>query len=200
MIPITNQLIELPSGITLPASAVGFDGPKVDAADVAKSRQSGYLADTPTGQASLSSYIAPEDEQEAKELIRKMLGFDPIRACGYYLLVAIYVRSTNLIPLFNEDGSPRMDANGKPAHVLIPDSVVKVDQYRKNVALVLGCGGDCWTHPRFARTGPLCRVGDWIIIPRNEGIPFKDRGVPMQLIPDDRCVAIVQDPSHIEEA
>ena len=48
-----------------------------------------------------------------------------------------------------------------------------------------------------SRIKPWCKVGDWIVIPRNEGTQVNYRGIPMQFIPDDRVLAIIEDPTHV---
>jgi hypothetical protein len=158
--------------------------------ELAQSRLNGYLQPRPLGKPSLSSYIAPEDEQEARELIRKLLGFEPVRATGFYMLVSIYVRPHDVL----------LDKDGKATKIVRAETIPNMDQYRRSVALVLDFGPLCWKHPTFAETGPSCRIGDWIIITRGEGQPYKERGVPMMLIPDTSCRGVAQDPFFIEEA
>lgn len=48
-----------------------------------------------------------------------------------------------------------------------------------------------------SRIKPWCKVGDWIVIPRNEGTQVNYRGIPMQFIPDDKVLAIIEDPTHV---
>jgi len=44
---------------------------------------------------------------------------------------------------------------------------------------------------------PWCQVGDWVVIPRHEGTLINYRGVPMMFMPDDRILAVVEDPSYV---
>jgi hypothetical protein len=47
------------------------------------------------------------------------------------------------------------------------------------------------------RVKPWCKIGDWVVIPRNEGTQINYRGIPMQIIPDDRPLAIIPDPTYV---
>ncbi len=137
------------------------------------------------------SYIEVHEEQEAKDFIKSHLGFEPIRPAGYHLLVKLYIRPETY------EGS---------SGIAISNSTRANDKWVSCTALVLAIGPDAYKGARFEKSGPWCKVGDWVMIPRNEGIQFNDhgsvekygeQGIAMQLIPDDRIVAVVDDPARI---
>lgn len=143
------------------------------------------------------SFIEPQEEEEACKFIEEHLGFEPPRPSGYHMAVKLYIRSEDVHQLKDENGNPILDADGKPKYIAIPDSVTAHDKWRSCTALVVAQGPECYQSPRFMRTGPWCKVGDWVVIPRNEGVQINYRGIPMQLIPDDRVLAVVSDPSYV---
>jgi co-chaperonin GroES (HSP10) len=113
------------------------------------------------------------------------------------MAVKIYVRSKDIHQLKDKDNHPILDSNGNPTYIELPEQVTAHDKWRNCTALVVSQGIDCYKGPRFEHSGPWCRVGDWVVIPRNEGTQINYRGVPMQIIPDDRVLAIVSDPSYV---
>ena len=139
---------------------------------------------------SMYSFIDDNEEQEAKELIEKHLGFPAPRATGYYMAVKIYLRPEEIATVVDE-------VTGKTKSIYLPESVTANDKYRNCTALVVSQGSECYKGKRFKNSGPWCKIGDWIAIPRNEGTQLNYRGIPMQFIPDDRVLCVVEDPSYI---
>ena len=64
--------------------------------------------------------------------------------------------------------------------------------------MVVQMGEDAYQGTRFENTGPWCKVGDWVSLPRHEGVQFDYRGKPMFYINDDKIVNVIEDPSHIK--
>lgn len=141
------------------------------------------------------SFIEKSEEAEAKELITKHLGFDPPRMAGYHMAVKIYVRPEELTTF--------VDDKGETKKMYLPETVSALDKWRNCTALVVSQGPECYKTGRFKEDFEKgidtrwCKVGDWVVIPRNEGTQVNYRGVPMQFIPDDRVLAIIEDPSHV---
>lgn len=135
------------------------------------------------------SFIAPDEEVDAAKFIEEHLGFPPPRTCGYHLSVKVYIRG--------KDVKSFVDNNGNKTLIEIPDVVGVEDRYRSCTALVLSMGPDSYKGKRFEDSGPWCKVGDWIVIPRNEGTQLNYRGTIIQVIPDDRVLMVVEDPSHV---
>jgi hypothetical protein len=134
------------------------------------------------------SYVEEHELESNKKLIFDHLEFEPPRVVGFNMCVKIYVRSNEMHSF--------TDNTGKTIKFYQPDSVIAGDRFRSCVALVCAQGNECYTAPQFQGVR-WCNVGDWIIIPRNEGIQINYRGVPMQLIQDINMYAVVEDPTYV---
>lgn len=128
--------------------------------------------------------IESHEEAEAKVLISDLLAelgvSDPPTPTGWFLLVKVYVR-----PEMNESNT-----------IFIPESVRDHDRFQSVTGLVLSMGPEAYKGDRFP-SGAWCKPGDWVIIPRNEGFPIVFRKYPMQIIPDDKIVAVITDPTDV---
>ncbi len=152
-------------------------------------------------------YVMPHEAEEAKKFIEKELGFALPRPCGYHMLVKIFIRT--------EKGL-YVDKDGKESIIALPESLIGVDKYTSCVALVVAQGPQCYKGPKFQESNfrklcrlffnrwmepcylmPRCQVGDWIVIPRNEGTQFSYRGVTMQTIIDEYCMMVIPDPTFV---
>src|SRR6266850_3209997 len=137
------------------------------------------------------SFIEPYEEQLAKELIAKELGFEPPKPAGYHMLIKLYIRPEELKTIIRDDGTE--------AKIYLGDAQRMEDQYRTCVALVVAQGPECYQESGTKKFphGPWCKVGDWIVFPRHEGTRFVYKGVPMFFIPDDRIFGTVFDPQDV---
>lgn len=144
------------------------------------------------------SFFGSFTAEQRQEAVDKHLGFEPMIATGYFMAVKLYIRPEQFHVMKDENGNPIMGEDGKAKAIILPDTVTKNDQFRKCAALVVAMGQEVYKGERYERSGAWCKLGDWIVIPRNEGSQFKYRGVPMQLLPDDRCMAVVEDPTYVE--
>lgn len=131
-------------------------------------------------------FVTPEEEELAKAQIRESLGWEPPKAHGYQLLVKIHEREDTF-----------KNAEGRDTGIAMPDMIAANEKYQNVTALVIGMGPIAYKDPRFYESGPLCRIGDWIIIPYSNGTPFSYRGVPMRFIPDDCSLGSVDDPDYV---
>lgn len=140
------------------------------------------------------SNIEPHEEAEAKELINQhfieMTGrpFD-MRPAGYLVAVKIYVRPEELKTITQDDGTE--------VTLYLPDTVRAEDKYSSVSALVCAVGPEAYQGEKFERSGPWCKVGDWILIPRYESTMVSYRGVAMALLPDDRVMAVITGPEDV---
>lgn len=140
------------------------------------------------------SNIEPHEEALAKQLIDEqfidMTGrpFD-MKAAGYLIAVKIYVRPEELKTITQEDGTE--------VTLYLPDTVRAEDKYSSVSALVCGIGPEAYQGEKFERSGPWCKVGDWILIPRYESTMVSYRGVAMALLPDDRVMAVISGPEDV---
>jgi co-chaperonin GroES (HSP10) len=140
------------------------------------------------------SNIEPHEEEMAKDLINQhfieMTGqpFD-MRPAGYLVAVKIYVRPEELKTITQDDGTE--------VTLYLPDTVRAEDKYSSVSALVCAVGPEAYQGEKFERSGPWCKVGDWILIPRYESTMVSYRGVAMALLPDDRVMAVVTGPEDV---
>lgn len=131
------------------------------------------------------SKIEPHEEALARELIDQqfveMTGKSmDLSPAGYFVALRLWIPPE------------------KVGSVFLADTYRDERKFTSAVALVCAMGPDAYKGERFDRTGPWCKVGDWVIFPRYEGNAMSYRGVPMVLIPDDRIIAVISDPAEIE--
>jgi co-chaperonin GroES (HSP10) len=140
------------------------------------------------------SNIEPHEEALAKQFIDEqfveMTGqpFD-MRPAGYLVAVKIYIRPEELKTITREDGTE--------VTLYLPDTVRAEDKYSSVSALVCAVGPEAYQGEKFERSGPWCKVGDWILIPRYESTMVSYRGVAMALLPDDRVMAVITGPDDV---
>lgn len=139
---------------------------------------------------SSTSLIEDFEEEDAKKLIEESLGFPSMEGFSKKLVVKIYTRPEEISTIKTEDG--------KTISLYLPSIVYASDKYRNCVALVINVAKDCYTDEEFKESGPYCKVGDWIIMPRNAGTQVNYRGVPVQIIPEKCPWAVIACPTHIE--
>ena len=141
------------------------------------------------------SNIEPHEEALAKQFIDEqfveMTGqpFD-MRPAGYLVAVKIYIRPEELKTIKKEDGTE--------VTLYLPDTVRAEDKYSSVSALVCAVGPEAYQGEKFERSGPWCKVGDWILIPRYESTMVSYRGVAVALLPDDRVMAVISGPDDVE--
>jgi co-chaperonin GroES (HSP10) len=141
------------------------------------------------------SNIEPHEEALAKQFIDgqfvEMTGqpFD-MRPAGYLVAVKIYIRPEELKTIKKEDGTE--------VTLYLPDTVRAEDKFSSVSALVCAVGPEAYQGEKFERSGPWCKVGDWILIPRYESTMVSYRGVAMALLPDDRVMAVITGPEDVE--
>ena len=132
------------------------------------------------------SFIEAHEEGEALALLgqqmQELTGKEGCpRPCGYYVCAKVYIR----------------DTIGSLKQLVASDITKTADKYNSVAALVMAVGPDAYKGERFADSGPWCKPGDWVMLPRYEGFPFMFRGVAMQMLPDDKVLAIIEDPEDV---
>lgn len=131
------------------------------------------------------------DPEVARQRVLDYLGFEPPdRTCGFQVLVALYVRKEEEQRYKREDGTL--------SEILLPQQKVAQDRYISCTGMVIQMGDDAYQGPRFYYSGPWCRVGDWVTLPRHEGTQFDYKGRPMFYINDDKIVNVISDPSLVK--
>jgi hypothetical protein len=154
-------------------------------------------------------YIETEDEELARETIKKSLGFEPLRPAGWQLCVKIYERDDNLLTFIDE--------NGKKKTLVRAEKYMEHDKYTSMVGLVISMGPWAYTDKRFvehwalrlarfffgkwmkpSKKYPWCKVGDFVLLPRYEGVQFSYKDATVMYIADDKILGPVQDPRDIK--
>lgn len=146
-------------------------------------------------------FVEAHEEETARAMIHKELrsltGKQDVeypRPAGYYLTVKIYVRPEELSTVNGPDG--------KAVTIWAPPSVQRDDKYQSVAALVVAKGPQAYRgtdakgNPKFPE-GDWCRVGDWVVIPRYESHLVMFHGIALGFIPDDRILAVIQDPRDV---
>ena len=141
------------------------------------------------------SYIEPNEEAEARELIlthfEKMTGKREIpRVCGYMIALKLFIRPEWVSKVKRNDGT-----EGK---ILLSDEARADDKYQSISGLVIATGPDAYRDPEKYPFGPWCKVGDWVVLPRQEGFFFHFNGVAMCILPDDRILSVISDPMSVK--
>lgn len=139
---------------------------------------------------SKTSFISSDDVIESKSLIREHLGFSIDTLPAERMAVKIFVRGEDIVTF--------KDSNGEQRSIEIPTSISCNDQYTNAVALVIAQGPNCYQGDEFERSGPWCRVGDWVVIPRQGGRQITYRGFPIQIIHQTGIWMVIEDPEYIE--
>ena len=143
------------------------------------------------------SFIEPHEDEEAEAFIQRQFlemtgqAFD-MKPAGYLIALKIYVRPEELKTITRDDGTE--------ATLYLPDIVRAEDKYQSCAALVCAMGPEAYQGEKFRDSGPWCKVGDWVMIPRYEATALSFRGVAMALLPDDRVLAVIKDPTDVESA
>jgi hypothetical protein len=133
------------------------------------------------------SYITPEEEGEAIAFVEKHLGCPAPRMCGYKIAIKIYIK---------EDASVFKDKDGNDLKIVRPTIYSNEDKYRSCTGLVVGMGPDAYKHDKFT-SGPWCRIGDWVVIPRHAGLQYNYRGHTIHSVNDDAIDMVIEDPTHV---
>lgn len=134
-------------------------------------------------------FVEAHEEQEAINFVNEKLGFEAPRPCGYQMVIKIFVRDEELKEITND--------KGEKITLYLPESVRTEDKYRSCTGLVMAQGPDCYQGERFEKSGPWCRVGDWVVYPRHEGHQVNYKNVPIHIINDDRILMVIKDPTDV---
>lgn len=141
------------------------------------------------------SHIEPHEEALARELIDQqfidMTGqpFD-MRPAGYLVALKIFIEPEELSVITDKDGNQ--------VTLYRPFSIQAEEKYQSCSALVCALGPEAYQGEKFKDSGPWCKVGDWVLIPRYEATAISYRGVAVALLPDDRIMAVITDPTDVK--
>lgn len=152
------------------------------------------------------SFINKDEEAEARKFIEEeFLCNHAPRVTGIYMAVMIY-----------DGGNYHISREGERTDIYMPDSVRNRKRFENPVGRVVLQGLACykgkdfqenllmrgvrkvfgkWMSPTYKQ--PWCKVGEWIMYPRTEGLYVNFKGKPMQIIRDDTVVMVLQNPTDV---
>lgn len=142
-------------------------------------------------------YVEEHEVEEAKALIDKQfieITGKPfgLRPAGYMIACKLWIRDDELKTGTRPDGS---------TYTLYTAPVTQQQDALTSVAALVCAVGplafkDRETGKEWAE-GPYCRPGDWIVIPRQSSFLCEYRGVKMAILPDDKIIGTIEDPTDI---
>lgn len=176
-------------GISI-SSTIENDSLRNDIREILKEELKVILGET-------TSLIEPHEEQEAKDFIEKHLGFPAPKSCLFWMHVKIHYDEKDVHYAKDDNGNQILKPDGSPLCIYLPEKAKTDEKYTSTTALVVSQGPACYKGERFKYSGRSCKVGDWIVIPPNEGYYTVYRGIPMRIITDDKCLGVVEDPSYV---
>jgi len=143
------------------------------------------------------SKIEVHEEAQAKTLVaahfRQATGRDfELRPGGYLIAVKVYIRPEELKEIQTD--------TGETVKLYLPDVARDQDKYQSVAALVMAMGPEAYKGDRYAGQEPWCKVGDWVVIPRYESFQLQYRGAVLGLLPDDKIMAVIDDPRDVMAA
>lgn len=113
-------------------------------------------------------------------LLWKDIGVAPRDPFLHYVLVRIHM-------------PPEKTAGG----IIRPDQTRDQAKYNAVAAQVLAIGPTAFERDDMANS-PKPRLGDWLIVAANDGVPFIYRGIPCRIITDDRVLLPIDTPEDVD--
>ena len=84
--------------------------------------------------------------------------------------------------------------------ILKPELTKQHEEVLTPVLFVMDIGPDAYLDKERFPNGPLCKIGDFVLIRPNSGSRLKIHGREFRIINDDSVEAVVQDPRGITRA
>ena len=123
-----------------------------------------------------------KDELQVRKEIEEYLGFKMPISCGNKIIVALYIREETI---------------GKDVKFFLPESSRSEDKWKSCVGKVVAMGPDSYIGDEFP-SGPYCKLGDWVVFPRNDGsMQVNNNEKVMQYIYDIKISGLTDDPTTI---
>lgn len=82
--------------------------------------------------------------------------------------------------------------------LILTDSTREDIAYLMNICKVLDVGPTAYTQSCFEKSGPWCKKGDYVLIPKTSGQKIMFKGFPLTLVSCDKVLAVVEDPTTID--
>ena len=90
----------------------------------------------------------------------------------------------------------KMDEKTKGG-LIMNESTLEKQQVGSQVGNVLAMGPESYKGTRFEKSGPWCKLGDWVVFARYAGSRIQIEGGEVRLLNDDEVLATVKDPTDI---
>jgi hypothetical protein len=123
------------------------------------------------------SFIEAHEAEEGKAFVEQQMGFSVPPLYKDFIAVKLFIRDEDIFTFADEQGKE-------------VKTVSCYEKFHSCVALVVGMGKGC--------EEPAYRVGDFIMIPRNEGQQVNCRGYVLHFLKYNKVYAIVDKPEEIE--
>lgn len=143
--------------------------------------------------------VEAHEEESAKEFVENAFKIASkgkpleLRPTGFMVALKIHIRPEQISEITTD--------TGEKVTLVLPDSVRAEDKFVSSVGLVMALGPQAYKGNKSDGSPiylePWARVGSYVLFPRGEGYYVTYRGVSMVLIPDDRIIAVVNDPADV---
>ena len=90
----------------------------------------------------------------------------------------------------------KMDEKTKDG-LIMNESTLEKQQVGSQVGNVLAMGPESYTGKRFEKSGPWCKLGDWVVFARYSGSRIQIEGGEVRLLNDDEILATIKNPQDI---
>lgn len=92
-----------------------------------------------------------------------------------------------------------LNKEGKETSIIIPDSSLDILKFTTCVGLVLDMGPLAYKNTKiFENSEPWCKIGDWVIYPRNEGHRINYKNVDFLFLADTYVITSVDEPNSVK--
>ena len=118
------------------------------------------------------------------------------KVCGFNILVRMHIIEKNHY-IRDANGNVKTDVNGNSLKIIVPPAAIVESGYMTCAGQVVAMGDDCFKKDKIFSGEPWCKVGDWIVFPRNEGSRIEYKGVLMMLLPDYSVNMVIDDPKDV---
>lgn len=133
-------------------------------------------------------YYPEEQRLEDKKKLEERLGFKlEFEVLGVQVLVRVVIRNEEQI-LTDKDGREITNDRGEKVKIVLPDSARLLDRYSSNVGLVCDVGPEAFRSTKGKYSGPLYRIGDYIVFPPSAGLATPYKGLPFKVLLDEHAM------------
>lgn len=122
---------------------------------------------------------------ENYELQEEIAKYDGDNPTGYQIVIRVY------IPKVKEKVGSIILAG------ISQDKLSRDNKFMNFTGLVVKLPKNAYTDPIFDRTGPYCKVGDWVMFPRAHGNTYSYNGLTTITLNEDAVLKVIDDPRSV---